>query len=967
MVVFGAGVVAFFYCLVLSSRIKRLTERLHSVEGQQSAVSTEMSDFKRSWRRTRGVQATQDSPPDVVVPMKPPQEERPDDLEPGPAPIEDEAAGQQPMIDPARETLPPDPAAEVRAEQPSAEGLPRGSALEEPDSRLVEPVRPLVAESLPSSEPTSLEKAGTVRPRVAAGQEEPFVTPGPRFVQSRLLDLIRTWSTTGNVPVKVGVLLSLIGLGFLLGVALEQGWITLTIEVRHILVALFGVLLLVVGWRVRGRNAVYGLSLQGGGIAVLYLTTYVAHAVYDLLPALVAAVAVVVITVGAGVLAVLEDARSLAVLGIIGGFLAPVLAYSDAEDHLLVFGFYVILSAAIVAVAWFKTWPELNLLGLGFTLGVSVFWLLQRYVETDWSTTQPLIALLVVMYMTIPLLFAVRRTPNLKDWRTSPLVFGLPFAGLGLQALLTGHLEYGAAISALALAVIHGLFAVMAHRFGKEAKSLREAYSALGMAFLAIAVPLAFGAQYISIAWVVQGAFLVWVGVRQRQLLAIWGGILLQALAGAAFIGYIAEKLPYPDGTTPLINGYFLGAALLAATGLFTARILEPREALLRSARHLPWFVLFWGVGWWLCGGLMEVIGQMAPDGRLSVSIVFVAISLGGMALVGPAVGWQRMATSGVLLLPALALALIIALQLQDHPFGANGWAAWIVASGMYYAVLRVRESDFPLFMATMHAAAYWILAILIGTEVHWQIDRVASGVWPMAAALATVLAVVGATLVARQGVAWPLGTHWRTYLMACAGPALLVVVVMVLTVNLVSDGASPPLTYLPLLNPLEILTALVVVVALGWKRLAEVEEDHPLEDLLGRSWAPGLTVVGIILLTMAVVRTVHHWLEVPFNFDAMIDSTTLHASLSIVWGLAGLSGMVVGVRLVRRAVWGGGASLMGVVVVKLFLFDLSNTGTVARVVSFLGVGVLLLVVGYFAPVPPSASAQAEKTEALSE
>ena len=89
---------------------------------------------------------------------------------------------------------------------------------------------------------------------------------------------------------------------------------------RHILVGLFGVLLLVVGWRVRHRNAIYGLSLQGGGIAVLYLTTYVAHAVYDLLPASAAAVSVIVITVGAGVLAVALDSRSLAVLGIIGGF-----------------------------------------------------------------------------------------------------------------------------------------------------------------------------------------------------------------------------------------------------------------------------------------------------------------------------------------------------------------------------------------------------------------------------------------------------------------------------------------------------------------------------------------------------------------------------------------------------------------------------------------------------------------------
>ena len=70
----------------------------------------------------------------------------------------------------------------------------------------------------------------------------------------------------------------------------------------------------------RGRNPVYGLSLQGGGIAVLYLTTYFAHGVYDLLPASAAAGSVVAVTVGGGVLAIAQDSRSLAVLGITGGF-----------------------------------------------------------------------------------------------------------------------------------------------------------------------------------------------------------------------------------------------------------------------------------------------------------------------------------------------------------------------------------------------------------------------------------------------------------------------------------------------------------------------------------------------------------------------------------------------------------------------------------------------------------------------
>jgi uncharacterized membrane protein len=50
----------------------------------------------------------------------------------------------------------------------------------------------------------------------------------------------------------------------------------------------------------------------------------------------------------------------------------------------------------------------------------------------------------------------------------------------------------------------------------------------------------------------------------------------------------------------------------------------------------------------------------------------------------------------------------------------------------------------------------------------------------------------------------------------------------------------------------------------------------------------------------------------------------------------------------------------MGLVVIKLFLVDLGNSGTIERIVSFIGIGVLLLVVGYFAPVPPRKEPLAE-------
>ena len=83
-----------------------------------------------------------------------------------------------------------------------------------------------------------------------------------------------------------------------------------------------------------------------------------------------------------------------------------------------------------------------------------------------------------------------------------------------------------------------------------------------------------------------------------------------------------------------------------------------------------------------------------------------------------------------------------------------------------------------------------------------------------------------------------------------------------------------------------------------------------------------------------------------------------IHKNLSdnvrgIFWALLGLAGMTLGTRRANRNIWFVGVGLMTVVVLKLLVVDMSSAGTVARIVSFLGVGILLLVVGYISPVPP--------------
>ncbi|KFC08544.1 hypothetical protein GTGU_01370, partial [Trabulsiella guamensis ATCC 49490] len=59
--------------------------------------------------------------------------------------------------------------------------------------------------------------------------------------------------------------------------------------------------------------------------------------------------------------------------------------------------------------------------------------------------------------------------------------------------------------------------------------------------------------------------------------------------------------------------------------------------------------------------------------------------------------------------------------------------------------------------------------------------------------------------------------------------------------------------------------------------------------------------------------------------------------------------------RRASRYEWLCGAVLLGVVIVKLMLVDSARGGGLARAIAFIGVAVLVLIIGYFSPLPPKA------------
>jgi uncharacterized membrane protein len=198
----------------------------------------------------------------------------------------------------------------------------------------------------------------------------------------------------------------------------------------------------------------------------------------------------------------------------------------------------------------------------------------------------------------------------------------------------------------------------------------------------------------------------------------------------------------------------------------------------------------------------------------------------------------------------------------------------------------------------------------------------------------------------------WPVAAYSREYRLYVAAPLAVLMLGWFWLANSLSDGAAEPLPYVPLINPLELGLLFALFGVYVWVRSAvahlairKVHADPALQLLVGVSL--------FAFFTALVNRTAHHWGGVPFELDSLLASMQVQAGLSIVWTLMALSLMIGGHLRHRREVWLIGAALIGVVVAKLFFVELSNRGGLARIVSFIGVGILLLVVGYFAPLPP--------------
>ena len=839
----------------------------------------------------------------------------------------------------ARATAPiPHPAPVPPAPVPPAPVSPASAPREPVLPPAVVPPPPVVSggpgtTAAPTPPPSAPRASDTTAPPPRPPIEPVVHAPNP----------IWEWIVGGNPLAKLGVVLLFIGLTFLLKFAADRDM--LPIETRLIGAAVISLGLLAVGWRMRRTRPAYALTLQGGSIGALYLTSFAAFRLYSLLPAGLVFALLVMICASSVALAVLQRAQSLALLASLGGYLAPVLLSTGGGNHVALFTYYAILSAGILAISIWQAWRPLNLIGFAFTFGVGAMWGADRYDPSLYGTSQFFLILNVAIYGIGAVLMALRRARTQTDaFIDGTLAFGTPLIAFGLQVGLTRHWEYGAALSALGFAALYLPLALFTlRRWPETGRRMAVVFLVLGGGFVTLAIPLALSAQWTAMAWALEGLGVLWVGRQQqhRGMTVAGTGMLVLAAASAA--------LAFSAGMdTPTL---FMVLSTLSLAWLGGARIWQQARDV-QAAPGISLLLLAGGVFAWLVL-LVEGSDRLTdtPEGHVLLAQAAVAGSALLWAMAGRVSQWRELRLFSFVLWPATAVALVATWDAAAHPVAS--WPFAVLWTGSLAAGLRLLRGtrDEPEFsgLPALHTTFWWLAFAVVSFEIWWRLDRLGWGTeeWAMGGRLATFAAAVLVMHVLSRAGYWAIARYPRAHWIGALVPAAIGGLTLLVSANLL-DGRMPEFPYIPLLNPIEQAAVFALLMAAIWRRRVAALMPGVLSAITAVLWALVIWWLnGLLLRTLASIG------DVTWSPDGLWESAFIQASVSIAWTIAALVCMALSARGGHRHVWFAGATTLGIVVVKLFLVDGARTSGLARAVAFIGVALLVLLIGYLAPLPP--------------
>jgi uncharacterized membrane protein len=336
----------------------------------------------------------------------------------------------------------------------------------------------------------------------------------------------------------VGILTMVFGVGYFLKYSFEQGWVTPAGRVAMAYV--WGIIFVVAGNRFRKRNfEVFGLSLTGGGIAVLYFATFAAFQIYHLFGQAPSFGIMVLITILAVALAIIYDTKWLGVLGMTGGFLTPILLSTSQDNQIVLMSYMTILNLGLLSIAFSKEWSILNTLGFIFTYLLYSIWYSEHYTDGKFWPAIIFLNIFFLTYSIAPFAYQFFRERRRELKGIVIMSLNSLFAFGYSYAMIRGRFSLPwVSVVSVFYSIVFVSLATVLYKRGAHQRDAFVIFLAKALLFLIITVPLIFSQHWITIFWAAQALSLLWMGTTLNRRSLAGGAYLLLGITLVKFLFY---------------------------------------------------------------------------------------------------------------------------------------------------------------------------------------------------------------------------------------------------------------------------------------------------------------------------------------------------------------------------------------------------------------------------------------------
>ncbi len=326
-----------------------------------------------------------------------------------------------------------------------------------------------------------------------------------------------------NWLVRIGVVALIFGVAFLLKYASDNHWLGPLAWV--ILGAAAGLVFLLAGYRWRERYPVFSQALSGGGIAVLYITFFAAHAGFHIIPFYPSLAILFLISLSSTALALKYSSVALAAIGTFGAYSAPFfLSFSSGPGGAAASApaqlplYVIVVNLGVLALSASRGWRWFTLVALaGSVLTFGGWYALSGDTVSVLYAELMLTAIFLLFFAALVFFHVVRRLVAASYDYFFLIVGAVCYFGLSLFVLRSVD-EWSGLFSALLSCGYFGLAAAF-RRANPDNRAFGNTALGIAIGLTILAAPIQFQAQvWTVVVWAVEFVALTWLSGRSSQL-----------------------------------------------------------------------------------------------------------------------------------------------------------------------------------------------------------------------------------------------------------------------------------------------------------------------------------------------------------------------------------------------------------------------------------------------------------------